>query len=103
MKKLSVLIILLTIVISLISCNKQKHNTFEKEKSETVIQKINTIQTSTLEAADENQNENLALDDSDEEKQMSIIPGKDGQPDEADIASEHKIVLRDWYRKKNIS
>ena len=84
MKKVSVLITSLTIVFTLISCN-------------------NTKQTSTSEVMDENQNWQVVPDISDKDKLISIIPGKDGQPDEVNIASEHKIKIDDYWFSKSTS
>lgn len=92
MKKVSVLITSLTIVFTLISCNNTKQTTV-----------LNTKQTSTSEVMDENQNWQVVPDISDKDKLISIIPGKDGQPDEVNIASEHKIKIDDYWFSKSTS
>ena len=69
MKKYNVLILMLLLLLSITSCNKQKKNLVTTSNKEEV------------------------------ENELIVIPGKNGQPDEADIASGHKINIQDWFMK----
>ena len=101
MKQIKKLITTLLILLAITSCNKQKQNahvnTSENNETET-----NVSENTTAEATNENQN--LQTEDNNvPDKPMTIIPGKNGQPDEADIASEHKSTLKDRYLPRKSS
>ena len=101
MKQIKKLITTLLILLAITSCNKQKQNTHvnTSENNET---ETNVSENTTAEATNENQN--LQTEDNNvPDKPMTIIPGKNGQPDEADIASEHKSTLKDRYLPRKSS
>ena len=102
MRKLTTFILILFIVLVISSCNKQKQNTVsnssENIKTDELIQ-----ESVSPEVVGENQNLQTADDDKDQDDSLQIIPGKNGQPDEADIASGHKLDIQDWFGKTTSS
>ena len=81
-----------------ISCDKQKadpqETAIETIESENVQPEITTDK-----PEEENKIVQFSYDCANKDEILGIIPGKDGKPDEVDIASGHIIILNDWYSK----
>lgn len=96
MKKLILITQILFVVLAITSCKKQKNN-LENSSTESITT-VNTLtETTTSEVKEENQNYQFSYDYTQQDDILGIIPGKNGQPDEVDIASAHKNNSEDWF------
>ena len=96
MKKLILITQILFVVLAITSCKKQKNN-LENSSTESITT-VNTLtETTTSEVKEENQNYQFSYDYTQQDDILGIIPGKNGQPDEVDIASAHKNNSKDWF------
>ncbi len=95
MKILKILIPLFIALLAITSCKKQKQNVVisfsENNEIDKVLSEFNTPK-SVEEITPVQTVENEVHDES-----FNIIPGKNGQPDEVDIASEHKVKIENMY------
>jgi hypothetical protein len=98
MKKLNLLVLMLSLLFIFTSCNKQKNNLettstdiIERENITTETVTPEVTEAITPEAEEDIQDIQFTYDYSRQDDNFEIIPGKDGQPDEVDIASGHKI------------
>ena len=91
MKKFNLFTLILLLPFIFTSCNKQKKNNLE-----TTSPDIET-ETTSPEVKEDNQDYQFTYDYAHQDDILGIIPGKDGQPDEVDIASGHKLNLKDWF------
>ena len=100
MKKLYLLMPMLLLLFVFTSCDKQKKNL---EPTSTDIIEPENITTETItpevteaitpEVEEDIQDIQFTYDYSLQDDNFEIIPGKDGKPDEVDIASGHKIKI----------
>ena len=85
MKKLILITQILFVVLAITSCKKQKNN-LENSSTESITT-VNTLtETTTSEVKEENQNYQFSYDYTQQDDILGIIPSKNGQPDEVDIA-----------------
>lgn len=96
MKKNYSIILFLFTILTFVSCDKQKNN-IEVENIE-----VENIESEELipEITEENEIVQFYYDGVKKDDIPGIISGKDGRPDEVDIASGHTIILEDWYSKE---
>lgn len=104
MKKLNLLVLMLSLLFIFTSCNKQKNNLettstdiIERENITTETVTPEVTEAITPEVEEDIQDIQFTYDYSRQDDNFEIIPGKDGQPDEVDIASGHKLNLKDWF------
>ena len=100
MKKFNLLMSMLLLLFVFTSCDKQKKNL---EPTSTDIIEPENISTKTItpevteaitpEVEEDIQDIQFTYDYSRQDDNFEIIPGKDGKPDEVDIASGHKIKI----------
>ena len=100
MKKTKLLISILFLTLIFSACDKKNKN--QVSDSEEKIEAESVSQNSSM---PEKENENLpsAVDEKLENVSLIITPGKNGQPDEADIISYHKKNLENlenWFSKE---
>ena len=96
MKIFNLLLLILLFLFIFTSCNKQKKNL---ENTSTDIIEPEKILTETIpsEVKEYNQDLQFTYDYAQQDEIKGIISGKDGHPDEVDIASGHKLNLKDWF------
>ncbi len=90
MKKFNLLMPMLLLLFVFKSCDKQKKN-LEPTSTDIIEPENITTETITPEVEEDIQDIQFTYDYSRQDDNFEIIPGKDGQPDEVDIASGHKI------------
>jgi len=95
MKKYFLITLLLFVVLAVTSCNKQKKDP-ESISTET-IEKEKIPAETTTKIKEDNQDSQFLYNYEHQDTLSGIIPGKDGRPDELDIASGHKIKIENWY------
>lgn len=96
MKKFILITQILFIVLVITSCSKQKKD-FEATSNESIETENTLTETTTSEVKEENQKFQFTYDYTQQDDILGIIPGKDGRPDEVDIASGHIINMKDWF------
>ena len=96
MKKFILIAQILFIFLVITSYSKQKKD-FEATSNESIETENTLTEATTSEVKEENQKFQFTYDYTQQDDILGIIPGKDGRPDEVDIASGHIINMKDWF------
>lgn len=99
MKKFNSIVLILSVVLAITSCNKKKSN-LESTSNETIEKENIPTVTTTPKVKEANQDFQFSYNYEHQDENLGIVPGKDGQPDEVDIASGHKTKTENWFSKK---